>query len=264
MNKLMMVAVVVGCALSGVCADGTKTNVVMSARDKKAALKEAREEFLRETGGFVIKEDKNNGCVLVANAQKRIPAAKIKSPIGYMRVHAKMAISMRDVDAAAAANPGAGSAKALGATVVLFIKDDPNCKSTILVSPDERWGFVNLAALNVDEPGDEVLADRICKATNRALCFLLGSGGSRFPNTLVGAFRNGVKDYERFANDGLPPDVFASMASYLNGIGVRPVVRATYRKACEQGWAPQPTNDCQRAIWKEVHTLPSKPLKLEK
>ena len=30
---------------------------------------------------------------------------------------------------------------------------------------------------------------------------------------------------------------------------IAPVRRTTYKVACEEGWAPPPTNDFQRAIW---------------
>ena len=29
------------------------------------------------------------------------------------------------------------------------------------------------------------------------------------------------------------------------------------------GWAPQPTNEVQRAIWDKVHAIPDKPLTIE-
>jgi len=62
------------------------------------------------------------------------------------------------------------------------------------------------------------------------------------------------------------PTVDASVGIRLNldKIGVTASKMTTYRKACEEGWAAQPTNDYQKAIWKEVHQLPTEPLKLTK
>lgn len=267
MKKLMFAAIAAVC--SATLFSATNDNLVAKALAKPSAEEQAaakaarREEFLKETGGFVVKEDKGNGLVLIANAQKRLNRDKISRPVRYMLVYAKLPVVMRDVDPALAANPGPTSAADQKATVVLFVKDDPNCTSTIVVSPDERWGFVNVAALDADKPGDEVLESRVSKATNRALCLLLGAGGSKYPNTMVGSFRNGIKDYERFPTDGLPPDVFPRMAEYAKNIGIRPVVRTTYINACERGWAPAPTNDYQRAIWKQVHDMPQQPRKIK-
>ena len=35
-------------------------------------------------------------------------------------------------------------------------------------------------------------------------------------------------------------------------MGITPYRRTTYREACQEGWAPQPTNDVQKAIWEQV------------
>ena len=37
----------------------------------------------------------------------------------------------------------------------------------------------------------------------------------------------------------------------------------TYKSACQEGWAPEPTNDVQRTIWKQVHAVPDKPITIE-
>jgi len=44
---------------------------------------------------------------------------------------------------------------------------------------------------------------------------------------------------------------------------VRPVYRASYAAACQEGWAPPPTNEYQRAIWNDVHKIPEKPMKID-
>ena len=44
--------------------------------------------------------------------------------------------------------------------------------------------------------------------------------------------------------------VAAAMAKHH----MEPVRRATYRRAVEEGWAPPPTNDYQKAIWDAAHT----------
>ena len=52
-------------------------------------------------------------------------------------------------------------------------------------------------------------------------------------------------------------------APYLKGYGITPKAYSTYKKACEEGWAPQPVNDAQRKIWNQVHAIPDKPLTIE-
>ena len=37
----------------------------------------------------------------------------------------------------------------------------------------------------------------------------------------------------------------------------------TYKEACEEGWAPAPTNEIQKAIWDKVRATPKNPMKIE-
>jgi hypothetical protein len=46
-----------------------------------------------------------------------------------------------------------------------------------------------------------------------------------------------------------------SLSKILNTgakLGIKATKSTTYRKACEEGWAPSPTNDIQKAVWAEV------------
>ena len=255
MNKIVSVGLIA--ALSVVAGAAEKTEKDKSSRES------ARIEFLKETGGYVVREDKGNGSVLIANMQSRIAADKISHPVRYMQMYAKIPVSMRAVDPSKFAVLGAGTASSMGATLVVCVKDDAKSTAPILLSPDEHWAVVNVAALNADAPGDEVLVARVNKGINRAICQLCGAGGSQYSNTMVGPFKNPVKDYDRFPTDGVPPDVFPRMQNYLNTLGVRQVIRTTYENACKRGWAPAPTNEYQKAIWDKVHQLPTDPIKIK-
>ena len=69
---------------------------------------------------------------------------------------------------------------------------------------------------------------------------------------------------EGFPEGGdLPVDVGARVNSYLNYCGVKPLQRVTYRRACQEGWAHQPTNSFQKAVWDEVHQIPQKPITIK-
>jgi hypothetical protein len=43
--------------------------------------------------------------------------------------------------------------------------------------------------------------------------------------------------------------------------GVTPAKMATYKKACEEGWAPMPTNQYQKAVWEEIQNKKKKVVK---
>jgi len=61
----------------------------------------------------------------------------------------------------------------------------------------------------------------------------------------------------------MPVDRVQCMVNFLKANGMSQEQRATYRHACEQGWAPAPTNDYQKAIWNEVHEMPTEPIKIK-
>ena len=54
-----------------------------------------------------------------------------------------------------------------------------------------------------------------------------------------------------------------AMVDRLEKRGVKMVKVGTYRQACQEGWAPAPKNDEQKAIWNQVHAIPDKPIKIE-
>ena len=56
---------------------------------------------------------------------------------------------------------------------------------------------------------------------------------------------------------------FNMMINNVRKLGVAVRRRVSYHKACEEGWAPAPTNDIQRAIWDKVHAIPDKPITIE-
>ena len=53
------------------------------------------------------------------------------------------------------------------------------------------------------------------------------------------------------------------MAARLPELGVTPWKETTYKRACEEGWAPAPTNEYQKAVWDKVHAIPDQPLKIK-
>lgn len=250
MNKLIVAAVAACLVATTFAKDGPKTNKVANAH-------------MRATGGFVVKDDPGNGKLLIVNAQKKVDDVYLRQANGILRyqvkINAERVISAPDV----AAKPNTAAVKKLGGTLAVFVKDDAACDVTVLAAPDSRWAVVNVAALDADKPGDEILGARVKKAVLRAAALICGGGSSQYSMSLAGAFKDPVKDYDRFAKAGLPGDTYGRMADYLLTLGMRPINRTTYINACQEGWAPQPTNEFQKAIWDKVHAIPSKPIKIE-
>jgi hypothetical protein len=47
-------------------------------------------------------------------------------------------------------------------------------------------------------------------------------------------------------------DMIDAIRRNMKARGITQTMISSYLKACEQGWAPAPTNDYQRAIWEKV------------
>ena len=108
----------------------------------------------------------------------------------------------------------------------------------------------------------QFFAARVQKELTRGFCLLAGAQNSGYPDALVGCMTK-PEDLDRFMDCRLPIDVMNRFAPYLKGYGITPRVYSTYRKACEEGWAPAPTNDVQKAIWDKVHAMPTEPIKIK-
>lgn len=227
----------------------------------------AKLEFYRREGGVIIKNEPDNGLVLIANAQTNLFRGNFYRTMGYLRNVAKMNVDCRDVEARVAQSPSASALKDLKAVVAVFVVYDPSSRTPFLVSPDEHWAKVNLAALDADKPGKEVFVSRSRMAVLRALLNVCGSGSSRRANTIVGAFKNGVSDYDRFTREDMPLECLQTMQAYLQELGSRTIKQSTYRAACQEGWAPAPENEFQKAIWDEAKKKatepPTNPIKIK-
>ena len=64
-------------------------------------------------------------------------------------------------------------------------------------------------------------------------------------------------------SDDIMRDMIDSIRINMKARGMTPTRIASYKKACQEGWAPAPTNDVQKAIWEKVHAVPATPMKIE-
>ena len=72
-----------------------------------------------------------------------------------------------------------------------------------------------------------------------------------------------VEDLDKLHSEGITFDALQSIMRNLQNLGVTQTRKTTYRRACMEGWALQPTNDYQKVIWEEVHAKPTKPMKIK-
>ena len=203
----------------------------ITAEQKANAIRMHREVF----GGYVTKPDPGNGHIAIVNLQKRVDGKEIKVAVRTLERFLPLKYEIADK-----ADPTAAMS--------VYLKDAEEQATALTVSPEEFYAAVNVAALARENPAGDVLAARTRKEIIRAVAYVCGAAGSQYPGTLLGPVRS-PKALDAFREEGLPLDALVRMEVFAKAIGVRPVRKVYYTIACEEGWAPAPTNKFQQAIW---------------
>lgn len=223
--------------------------------EELAARKAAHQaEVDKRTGGRIIKPGTQQGEIVYANCQSRIPKTWIDESMAYFSTETKFKLSFKDGATFDLKNPK------IEGNATLFIIDDAELPA-ILVAPENRWAFVNVAPI-AKEQRPAFLEARVKKELSRGFAYLCGAANSQYPQALT---RGIVKqsDLDKNPDFNLPVDVMQRFRGYMETLGVRPAQVSTYQKACREGWAPQPTNEFQKAVWDKVHAIPDKPITIE-
>lgn len=215
----------------------------------------------QDDGGFVIKSNPGRHRVLVANMQNRVPHEALEVPVNYLLFRSTQPIFLERCSSKTSLPPDQDTFQNLNATIIVFVKDDPSVKESLTLAPDNHWACVNVSAVAKGTPSEKRLVGRVQKAVLRAICLSTGGGASQMSDTIVGPIVS-AESYDELDIQQTPPDVYFFMERYLGTLGIHPIVRTTYEQACEEGWAPAPTNKIQKAIWDKVHAIPEKPLKI--
>lgn len=221
-----------------------------------------REEIIKRTGGLI--KIPQNGFVAMIDCQSRADFNRTsKKFIETFEGFGFAAIPSRSDKPFSLEDLSMGCKK-LGAGSVIYIVDEPSLPMS-LVSIETRAGLVNVSALAVDNPTSALLTRRTCKMIGRVA--MLASGGAESLNP-TSDLQPVTTLKELDMNEGQGDEVYVMMG-VINGMskaGVTAERRMTYRQACKVGLAPAPTNDIQKAIWKEFkeqHESPSSQLRIK-
>lgn len=132
----------------------------------------------------------------------------------------------------------------------------------LAVLPDNATAIVNVRALSSDSPTEKALEGRVGKELWRGLVYALG-GGNTYARQCVMKQVTSLKGLDELDATTACPDAYARIWESAKTLGIIPVRRVTYRRACQEGWAPAPTNAVQKAVWDKVHAMPANPMKIE-
>jgi hypothetical protein len=210
----------------------------------------AQSNRLVKTGGTIMMPS-SGPHMLIINAQKRVPAAIVQQASTDISRILRVPIQFKEDDKVQ--NPMETASDVLkdkSIAVLLIVSDTPKYPA-MLVAPEARWVVVNTATLAEENPSGDLLASRLNKELWRAFGMVLGGGISSFPDCLMQPIFK-VEQLDELKGRAISPDPLTRMLRTITKLGIQPQRLTTYRKACEEGWAPMPTNSFQKAIWEET------------
>ena len=218
------------------------------SREEIAARRAKAIKLANEKAGGMVVQQVTGKVVRIANTSAKVQDWMLDKVLEEMRSNLDMPVVI-------------STDKAVKTAFLLEVKDAGDAP-TILVAPENAWAQVNVDALKKGDPDQKTLNGRVIKECWRALGLALGAGYSTYQPDLMDLITDPTQ-LDAIQPLSPCPASYNMMMTTAQRIGVQRVRRATYRTACKQGWAPAPTNDLQRAIWKEVHELPTNPIKIK-
>ena len=222
--------------------------------EKEAKKLEAKERMLQKTGGII--EKAGEGRVVVVNAQEKIPESAIA---GRIAAAAKLVRVKFDLENRAGADGFSVADARLpeNAQAAIFVVEDAKLPLS-LVAVEAGWGMVNVAQLSEGK--------RFNVEFNRVLTLALGGGISQFKASPMQTVKS-ADDLDGIVGENLTFDAVTSILRNLQNLGVTQTKKSTYTRACEEGWAPEPADEHQKAIWEKVkaeqNEKPSNPITIE-
>lgn len=238
-------ALVAACMISLANAKGKTENV-------RPSPEKVQEGQMRIFGGFIPDRRKQSGLVYVVNSQAEADSNLVDSALArftelvhvdFKRVQGEFSFP----------NPR------IQGEATLFLVDMPEFPMS-MVAPESRWALMNVAPLKSEKKA--FFEARVKKETFRVLSYLLGVAGSKYQQCITGCVTK-AEDLDDILEVKMPLEFEQRFERYLPGLGIVPWEKVSYKKACQEGWAPAPTNEYQKAIWDKVHTIPTNPLKIE-
>ena len=229
-----------------IAADSTDTNALAKAERRRIR----REQKVANEGGIVVKPQSGK-VVRFVDAQERIGRADVEQAAESL----KDVINMPIETVAAVSSPDSlalartVSADKMVGAAVLLIEDKK--LPPVIVAPECSWAIVNVTALAADFPPKEVLSVRVRKELVRAATWALGAGESMMKPCIM-QYEPTLAALDANPMEIPSPDPRMRMVNGAMARGINTIRQATYKQACEEGWAPAPTNDVQKAIWDKV------------
>jgi hypothetical protein len=213
-----------------------------------------------DEGGFLISPKSFKGRAVILNAQTDVAHNEIVTAAATLAKYSECNVVVEKTEIA---QSPVEAKKTLSADLLIIVVADETTPA-MLIAPEDNWGYVNVLKLTDDlkskRSKEKFSSSRARKEIIRAFSLLAGGGSSQFDGNLMNAHNIRETDY---MDESIPVDMISYWQRHLKAIGITKKVVKTYLDACEEGWAPAPTNEYQKAIWDKVHAAPKNPMKIE-
>ena len=216
---------------------------------------------LKRFGGHIRKANSAKGHFVLIDAQKTASSSAITNALSTINRTVKVQTKIVKEDAVTVDNIRQLIHKH-GGVVGVAVIDVADKLPALLSATEEGWAIVNVGKLGADNPSQDVLSSRLRKEILRAFAFAAGGVYSSKGDPVMIPIRTPV-DLDKIAHEDFAVAMRQTFSLVLPEQGLTPWLETTYLKACQEGWAPQPTNEYQKAIWEQIHAIPTKPIKIE-
>lgn len=213
----------------------------------------------------MIRDTRNmRGSVTFVNTQKRVNVdGGLKKALDALDHEFHWDFRVTNLVETVVLSGAAATRKSLKTTVAVFFVDTSGLP-VLTACPDEHFALVNVSSIaDEGKASDRQIERRIRTETMRAFAFAFGAGFSHYRSILMSPAETLAEIDVIPANAFYPYDTLVSLRTVAESLGMGAYMDQYYEVACEEGWAPQPTNDVQKAIWDKVHAIPANPMKIE-
>ena len=210
-----------------------------------------------EDGGQLEIWPKDHGRFLFVNAQSAVKKELLEAPVSV--ISSEFSFDVKLVEGTApVARAAQAELKKLGAKGAMWIVNDPALPISLCACED-GWAFLNVASFADDK---EKLARRCEKLVFRTFANIHGIGDSQMMPQCVMKTAVGLAGIDELVCREYSPEAIMKIGAFMAQAGYKQCRRGSYYDACEEGWAPLPTNDVQKAIWAKVHAMPTQPIRI--
>jgi hypothetical protein len=197
--------------------------------------------FISSDNGGIVTTPITGKVVCVINKQKSVPEDDVRKIVSKISdiISLPILVQTNFIELAS-----------VGASVDLI---DVLKKPRLTVIPEDSKATINISALKFDNPSKQKLLERLEKEFWRSLAYSCGAIESELQPCLLRNITS-LKSLDEYPKINIPnPIAMSKIVKGAENRGISLYYNDTYINACCDGWAPFPTNEIQKKIYKKYN-----------